>query len=101
MYHIYVEKDGVQLHDDDYILQQEHMPLDWGNYRGVVDQSVIIEELLMNGKEVGDRWYATGRDIPLGSIFGLGKDSASTNGFSTGLMNVGETGMLLNPPHSN
>jgi len=98
---IYVEKDGVQLHDDDYILQQEHMPLDWGNYRGVVDQSVIIEELLMNGKEVGDRWYATGRDIPLGSIFGLGKDSASTNGFSTGLMNVGETGMLLNPPHSN
>ena len=98
---IYVEKDGIRLHDDDYVLKQEHMPLDWGNYRGVVDQGVIIEELLMNGKEVGNRWYAPGRDIPLGSIFGLGKDSASTNGFSAGLMNVGERGMLLNPPHSN
>ena len=97
---IYAGVGNVELGGDDADISREHLPEDWGYYRDVLDQRIVIEELLMHGNLASDRWYDIQIDIPAGSIFGLSKDSASATGVSTGLINVGENGMLLNPPYS-
>ena len=76
---------------------QTDLPLDWtgvnGYYESTLTKAGIIPRLLMFG-----RHSITGShlDIPRGEIFGIG-NSTSQQSFSTGLINVGLSGLNRDP----